>query len=165
MHVIGAEVLLQVHHELGSHDGILQVTLNPLQTLDTFITSIFSSITNSHGLANMNSSVHEEVVDHAVEHPNVPPGDVVVASVAIIRESGAVVSGEVLHDVLGGILDHVAQLMHLVGALVAGEPWVRSSKGVGNTKEKDSQGSLHDDLCFNELFRNSPSLCISSVHS
>merc|ERR550534_471445 len=108
MHVIGAEVLLQVHHELGSHDGILQISLNPLQTLDTLITSIFSSITYSHGLANMNSPVHEEVVDHAVEHPNVPPGDVVVASVAIIRESGTVVSGEVLHDVLGGILDHVA---------------------------------------------------------
>merc|ERR1719430_2193415 len=151
MHVIGAEVLLQVHHKLGSHDGILRISLNPLQTLDTLLTSIFSSITNSHGLANMNSSVHEEVVDHAVEHPNVPPGDVVVAGVAVFRKSGAVVSGEVLHDVLGSILDHVAQLVHLVSALVAGEPWVRSSKGVGNTKEKESKGSLHDDLCFNEL--------------
>merc|ERR1719430_1262323 len=129
MHVTSAEVLLQVHHELGSHDGVLQVTLNPLQTLDTFLTSIFSSITNSHGLANMNGSVHEEVVDHAVEHPNVPPGDVVVAGVAVFRESWAVVSGEVLHDVLGGVLDHVAQLVHLVSALMAGEPWVRSSKG------------------------------------
>ena len=110
-------------------------------------------ITDPHGLTDVNSSVHEEVVDHAVEHPNVPPGDVVVAGVAVFRESWAVVSGEVLHDVLGGILDHVAQLVHLVGALMAGEPWVRSSKGVGDTKEKESKGSLHDELCFNELVK------------
>ena len=39
-HVIGAEVLLEVDHELGCHDGVLQVALHPLQALYTLVTSV-----------------------------------------------------------------------------------------------------------------------------
>ena len=106
---------------------------------------LLPSITDSHGLADMNSSIHEVVVDHAVQHPHVPPGDVVLTGMAVLRQSWAIVGCEVLHDVLGGVLDHVAKPVHLVCALVAGEPGVRSCKGGGDTKENKSKGSLHDD--------------------
>merc|ERR1719347_1549220 len=145
-HVTGAEVLLEVDNKLGCHDGVLQVSLHPFKAFHTLVTSVFSGITDSHGLTDVNSSIHKVVVDNAVEHPHVPPGDVMVTSMAVFGQSWAVVSGQVLHDVLGSVLDHVPQLVHLIGALVAGEPGVRGSVGIGKTKEKESQGGLHNEV-------------------
>ena len=77
-------VLLKVDGELGNHDGILHVHLHPIQSLNAFLASVpchtYQSleryldgwkppghgVTDAHGLADVDCSVHEVVVDDLV---------------------------------------------------------------------------------------------------
>ena len=40
VHVASAEILLKIDNKLGNHNGILEVSLNPVQSLHALITSI-----------------------------------------------------------------------------------------------------------------------------
>merc|ERR1719369_2680718 len=55
-----AEVLFQVDGELGYHNGVLHVRLNPLKSFNTFLASVrFSNITYPSSLTNMDSAIDQ----------------------------------------------------------------------------------------------------------
>jgi len=58
------EVLLKVDPELSNHNWVLQVRLNPLKALNTFLTSVLSGLASSRCLANVKSSIDEVVLDN-----------------------------------------------------------------------------------------------------
>merc|ERR1719361_1043557 len=75
------EVLLEVDPELGDHDWVLQVSLNPLKTLDALFTSVLSSGAGSSGLANVESSVDKVVFHDCKQQANVVLGKGILAEV------------------------------------------------------------------------------------
>merc|ERR1712198_606891 len=68
--VAQAEVLLEVDPELRNHDGVLQVHLDPLKALDALVTGVLSGGAGTGGLANVESSINEVMLDEE-EHPDV----------------------------------------------------------------------------------------------
>merc|ERR1719320_2225064 len=88
--LINAEVLTKEESHLGYHDWILQVSLHPLQTLDTLLTGIPPSLTDPHSLANMDGSINKVVVHNSTQHVRVVHGQMLLTIRSIIQ-SGAVV--------------------------------------------------------------------------
>ena len=73
------------------------------------------------GLADVLGAVHEEMLDHHEQHLDIVPGQVILALLLVAREAGAVVGGEVGHDVRRGLLDEEAEAVHLIDTLLAVE--------------------------------------------
>merc|ERR1739845_104492 len=76
--VRGAEVLHQVQGVLSNLDGVLHVLFNPLQSLDTLLTCelfLLPGITDTHSLADMDSTINKVVhyfSSHIMNHHSKP---------------------------------------------------------------------------------------------
>ena len=81
----------------------------------------------------MLGAVDKEVIDDHVEHPDVVPGQVVLALLLVALQAGAVVGGEEGLDVRRGLLDQVAQGVHLSDTLLA----VQGGAKAGNGQQED----------------------------
>merc|ERR1719234_2296382 len=138
-----AEVLLKIDDVLSNHDGILNVSLDPLKALDALVTSVLlESVTSTSSLANMDGSVHKVVLNNSKEHANVVSGQGVLTPTLVFPKGWAVVSSDVVMDWHSPHLDHPAELVHLINTLGTGEPCIWSSQGSCN-EEGEEKHCLH----------------------
>merc|ERR1719239_116321 len=142
--VAQAEVLLKVDPELRDHDGVLQVSLNPVKTLDALVTSVLSGGAGPGGLANMESSIDKVVLHNCEEHPDVVLGEGVLAEVLSSGgvEGGTVVVADVVVDGDRSHLHHCGKPVHLPDTFLTGEPCLWSSRCHSDEgKEKSDPGN------------------------
>merc|ERR1712181_67719 len=122
-----AVVLLEIDDVLSNHDWVLNIGLDPFQTLDALVTSVLlDSVTGTSSLANMDSSVHKVVFNNGKQHANVVSGQGVLTSALVFSKGWAVVSSDVVMDWHSSHLDHPAKLVHLINTLRAREPCIWS---------------------------------------
>merc|ERR1719510_2208753 len=140
--VTNTEVSLQVESVLGYPERVSKVGSDNLHALNALLAGervrlgddvVLGHGTEVPGLADVLGTVHEEVLDDHEQGSNVVPGQVVLALLLVALQAGAVVGGEVGHDIGRGLLDEESQGVHLSDTLLA----VQSGAKAGNRQQED----------------------------
>merc|ERR1739838_178918 len=139
---INAEVMTKIDSHLSDHNGIFQIGFNPFEALNTFITSISPSITNSHSLTHMISTIDKIMLNNRTQHIRVVFGEVILALLNI-RHRRTVVGLQVGCHFRIALFDYPAQTMHFINTFRTSEFWVWGSPSTRHSQAEKKQ-NLHD---------------------
>merc|ERR1712029_495071 len=92
------EVLLEVESVLSNPERVLHVGSNNIQTLDTLLACVWSgilpqdrvSVADVPGSADVNGSIHGEVVNHHFQHLHISHHQVLLTLLLMTLQCGAV---------------------------------------------------------------------------